>query len=954
MAEIDPVVLELRAEVGKYRADLKSTTSLVSQSLGQQEKSVQRLEAQMRRSSGAIGGQIKGLAAAFAGAFTGRELVGLIDGFTRLQNSLRVAGLEGQNLERVQSQLLELSSKYGVGIEGLADLFGKTSQTANELGASQQQLIQLTEASSQALKITGTSAQQAQGALLGLTQALASGKVRAEEFNQINEGGLRPLLQVIANTERFGGSVAKLRQAVNDGKVSSQEFFQAILGGAQELDAKASRATLTLAGAYEALSSRLIVYVGSAASAQGVTGALASALGVLADNLDSVIPALALVITAVGVRYVAAAASAAAASVALSAAATGTAASMGLLGASTFALQARLAGAATSMEAAAFAARGLWGALAGPAGIAIAVTAVVTGLGYLFTRLEQTSEAHKRAEEAAQAQADAQNFAADISDKLTRATENQRRVTIAALKAAREKAAEDLRAAKAALERAKAEITLARAIAQRRLDTVSVDVATGVPTLATTPAGSDQQLAEADPRYAALYKSYTRLQDNTRRLEAQIAKLDAGISAAGAPVKLEPLGKPEKSKKEAKPPKDRTDDILARSSQELAQLQIEELRARQQITTNAEERANIEAEILAIERKQRERDIEDAKKSAISDGVDPKVAEDIAQAQRDILDSLYGKRDAEAQGEELAVKGVKSLYRQANERELQARLVSQQTDAMRDELDLLSAQANATDVREARVAIERRMLEIQQKIERALLEEAIARGDVLDAAKARASLEQRQSIERSNFDRSSGGPLQQYLRDLEKAGANVNDQFQQIAVDGLQSFTDGISDAIVNAKNLGDVFKNVAKQIIADLIRIAIQQQIVAAFGGGSGGGDGGLFSAIGSIFGRASGGYVAPGQVVRVNESRGGAEYLRMGSQGGTVIPLGQVNQQVAQPSSGTGVVRVIIEEGPNFMSTIRTEATGVSLEVTRASAPTIIDAAANETLRRANRPKV
>jgi hypothetical protein len=51
-------------------------------------------------------------------------------------------------------------------------------------------------------------------------------------------------------------------------------------------------------------------------------------------------------------------------------------------------------------------------------------------------------------------------------------------------------------------------------------------------------------------------------------------------------------------------------------------------------------------------------------------------------------------------------------------------------------------------------------------------------------------------------------------------------------------------------------------------------------------------------------------------------------------------------------GTVRVVIEEGPGFAARVRTEAVGVALEVTRQSAGQIIDAAANETLRRAQRP--
>lgn len=58
--------------------------------------------------------------------------------------------------------------------------------------------------------------------------------------------------------------------------------------------------------------------------------------------------------------------------------------------------------------------------------------------------------------------------------------------------------------------------------------------------------------------------------------------------------------------------------------------------------------------------------------------------------------------------------------------------------------------------------------------------------------------------------------------------------------------------------------------------------------------------ASLGKFFGRASGGYVGPGQTVRVNEHRGGVELLRMGAQGGTVIPLGQT--RAASPAQHGG----------------------------------------------------
>jgi hypothetical protein len=71
-----------------------------------------------------------------------------------------------------------------------------------------------------------------------------------------------------------------------------------------------------------------------------------------------------------------------------------------------------------------------------------------------------------------------------------------------------------------------------------------------------------------------------------------------------------------------------------------------------------------------------------------------------------------------------------------------------------------------------------------------------------------------------------------------------------------------------------------------------------------------------------------------------------------GQIIPLGRMNAMRDGGSGGaSGVVRVVIEEAPGFAATVRAEAVGVAIEVTKQSAGQIIDAAANETFRRANR---
>lgn len=76
---------------------------------------------------------------------------------------------------------------------------------------------------------------------------------------------------------------------------------------------------------------------------------------------------------------------------------------------------------------------------------------------------------------------------------------------------------------------------------------------------------------------------------------------------------------------------------------------------------------------------------------------------------------------------------------------------------------------------------------------------------------------------------------------------------EDIGKRGLASLNQGLVDAMMGVESLGDVFKKVANQIIADLLRIAIQRSIIepltgALFGGGGGGG--GFFgSLLGGLF---------------------------------------------------------------------------------------------------------
>lgn len=955
MAEIDPVILQLRADVNGYLADLRQTTTKVDSLLGTQEARQRRLESEMKRSNAAIGVSFRALAASLASYFTGRELMGLADSFTRLQNNLRVAGQEGERLAAVQASLLDISSRYGTDVETLSGVFLKASLAQNELGASTQQIIDLNEIVAASLKITGTSAEEARGALLQLGQALGSDIVRGEEFNSLLENAL-PLVQAAARgIDRFEGSVARLRKAVVDGNITSREFFEGILKGGTKTLEDAEKATLTLSGGFTALKSALMVYIGEADKANGVSAALSEAMKSLADNLDTLIPALAAIAIALGVRYAVGAAAAAKATIALGAAATGTAAAMGVMGASTFALQARLAGAATTGEALAFALGGVGKATV----VTAAIVAFGAGLYYVIRGLQEASEELDR-------------FEASADQAGKRADQLEKRLRDAGVKidsagdgatSAAGKMNVFARSMQDATDRARELIKELRVIEfleinnrrkklqrERKLQTAQqydIDPVTGQAIkLPGAALGSDQsaKLQAIDREIADLDRQERYL---TAAAKAGVNILDDEPSSS--PAATAP-GTPEKPKPK---PKGRigptAEEIEDRFHGEMASLMAQYNSARASMALSAEEQAEYEFRNLELARIRTKASI--------------KADKDYSDLQKE---ELLARLEAVAEEERRAVE-----FNMRRQLEQEAQGLAD--ERFRAEQDQLRVQYDLAGTQAERKELALRIVDLEQRHAEALLESVIASETASNADKERAriALDALQSIagaRRESASRANETGVERYLRHLDKTPEQINEAVDSIKIDGLEALNDGLVDAIRGVKDLGDVFESVTDQIIADLLRIAIQRAIVqplanaifggvaGGFGGGSGGGGAlGLGSLTnGRLPGRASGGYVQAGTLYRVNEgsSPGRVEGF-VPEVNGNIIPLGRMNA----PSGGSrdsGTATVRLELSGDIDARIQQVSGPVAIEVVRASMPATVDLAAREAMARSRRPRL
>lgn len=313
--ETEQLVVALEARVRDFERNFQRANRTANDNFGKIENrarvSAKRLERSMADAATGMGNRLKGLAGSLAAAFSAREVISLADSYTRFTNQLKVAGLEGGNLADTQNRLFAIAQKYGVQLEAVATLYGRNSASAKEMNLTQEEQLRIVEATSAALMTSGQTSEQAAGALLQLSQALGGTKIQAEEYNSLIDGA-RPLLQAVASgSERWGGSVAKLTADVKAGNVATREFVAALLAGSQGAIAQAGKATMTTSAAFETLRNAMVKYFGEADKTNGATAALAQAIRALADNLDTVVPAIAALSAALGIGFVANAARAA-------------------------------------------------------------------------------------------------------------------------------------------------------------------------------------------------------------------------------------------------------------------------------------------------------------------------------------------------------------------------------------------------------------------------------------------------------------------------------------------------------------------------------------------------------------------------------------------------------------------------------------------------------------------
>lgn len=221
--------------------------------------------------------QLVSFVATYASLRTLGSLAKVSDEAAGITGRLRLATKSQEEFNAAQDETFDIAQRTQASWKETVGLYNKVSQAADQVGLSQQKQLELTEAVSMALAISGSTGEESAGVMRQFGQALGSARVQAEEFNSINEGGQR-IVQALA--KHLGIASGQVKAYVNAGKVSNRDLAQALLKDQEDLRAEYERMPKTIGGAFAQIRNSFVRFVGDQNEA---TGSAQAFVGILRD-----------------------------------------------------------------------------------------------------------------------------------------------------------------------------------------------------------------------------------------------------------------------------------------------------------------------------------------------------------------------------------------------------------------------------------------------------------------------------------------------------------------------------------------------------------------------------------------------------------------------------------------------------------------------------------------------
>ncbi|RTF27204.1 hypothetical protein D9B84_00830 [Serratia marcescens] len=241
------------------------------------------------------------VAVSLSAALSVQQVAQYANAWVDVNNKLVNAVRPTQQLADVTQRVFDISQETRSGLEATATLYGRLERATRSAGTSTEDLAKLTTTINKGLVVSGATAEEASSTMIQLSQALASGVLRGEEFNSISENGSR---LAVALADSLGVTVGQLRAMAAEGKLTTDVVVKGLLSQGDVIAKEFGKTTQTMSQSLQVAGNNLQKFFGESSAVQSGVSVFSSAIVTASENIDALSIALTLAAAVMGSRYV--------------------------------------------------------------------------------------------------------------------------------------------------------------------------------------------------------------------------------------------------------------------------------------------------------------------------------------------------------------------------------------------------------------------------------------------------------------------------------------------------------------------------------------------------------------------------------------------------------------------------------------------------------------------------
>ncbi|HIE0705098.1 TPA: tape measure protein [Serratia marcescens] len=213
----------------------------------------------------------------------GKAFLTVADNITQLQSRILRLSTDAATAMSTFETLTAIASTTGASLRDTARLWEAMTSALKGTGATNTQILALTDTLQKIGRVGGSSTEEMANALRQFGQSISSGTVRAEEFNSILEQMPELARQIGAG---MGLSMGQLRQAMLEGKLSAQDALNAIMKQSSAVNDEFSKLPRTMDQASNSLTISLQNLIGKMNEAMGASATMVKVIDSISAAID--------------------------------------------------------------------------------------------------------------------------------------------------------------------------------------------------------------------------------------------------------------------------------------------------------------------------------------------------------------------------------------------------------------------------------------------------------------------------------------------------------------------------------------------------------------------------------------------------------------------------------------------------------------------------------------------